>query len=450
MKINPNMQGKLPRVAPAEPWSGKEGQRRGWKLTIPGGRPLATPAVANGRLFVGGGFGSYDFYSLDVATGAVVWQYQTEDDGPTAAVVLDDQVAFNTESCELEVLTTDGQRVWKQWLGDPLMSMPALDATSVYQVYPDSRGDHQHYLAAFDRATGRQHWKQRLPGEIITAPVLSEDCVYVTNLDGTISCFRRRDGERLWQEKKNATSSPVVRDGHCYFSQRREVAAMPGSEGNMQQMEELARRGKGAYGATQAYDGTASPADYLDLAKRQKRSPHYAASEMADGGVGFAFHKGHAKMEQAHKNLGHAHVSSLWAYQGSKPFLYRGRLFSALGETLHCVDPESQEVFWKKRLCGQDPVKEVLDNALTPPVLVNGKIFLGTIHGEIMCLTAESGDVLWREELGAPILFQPAVVDGRVFAATHQGTLFCLETGDERDDGWYMWGGDAAHNGLIV
>src|SRR5947209_8448201 len=32
--------------------------KKGWKVTIPGNRPLATPAVVSGKVFVGGGFGS--------------------------------------------------------------------------------------------------------------------------------------------------------------------------------------------------------------------------------------------------------------------------------------------------------------------------------------------------------------------------------------------------------
>src|SRR5437762_10336159 len=96
----------------------------GWKVTIPGHRPLATPAVVAGRVFVGGGFGSHEFYAFDAATGKMLWTYQCADDGPTAAVVQDGYIAFNTESCELEILTVDGKPVWKKWLGDPLMSMP--------------------------------------------------------------------------------------------------------------------------------------------------------------------------------------------------------------------------------------------------------------------------------------------------------------------------------------
>jgi outer membrane protein assembly factor BamB len=448
MKINPNIRGTLPRVAPPVPWQSKDGLRNGWKVTIPGGRPLATPAVADGRLFLGGGFGSYDFYALDAVTGNVLWQYQTEDDGPTAAVVHEGHVAFNTESCELEVLNTAGQPLWKQWLGDPLMSMPAMGGDRVYQVYPDTRGDRRHYLAAFDVATGRPLWKQPLPGEIITAPVLAEGHVYVANLDGTLSCFRQNDGAKVWQEAKSATSSPMVWEGECYFSQRKEVLMPRDGAEVLQQMEELAKRGEGADGETYSLSGTLGVADYLDHEKRRRRSPRSAAYEVADAGVGFAFLKGDAKIEQARKHLGHGHVSGLWAYQGSKPFVWRSRLYSAVGDTLHCLDPRTHEVFWKKRLYDRADEAEVLDNLLTPPVVVNGKLFIGTILGEICCLSVEAGEVLWRDTLDEPVIFQPAVVGGRVYVATGAGNLFGVETGDPRDDGWPMWGGSAAHNGM--
>jgi outer membrane protein assembly factor BamB len=127
-------------------------------------------------------------------------------------------------------------------------------------------------------------------------------------------------------------------------------------------------------------------------------------------------------MDQARQHLGHGHVSGLWAYQGSKPFVWRGRLYSAVGDTIHCADPRTQKVFWKKRLYERPDEAEVLDNVLTPPVVVNGKLFVGTILGEVCCLSAEAGEVLWRDALGEPVIFQPAVVGGRVYAATRATT----------------------------
>jgi outer membrane protein assembly factor BamB len=446
MQIHPDQRGKLPRVSPPTPFQ-TDGVVRGWKVTIPGSHPLATPAVVGGLVFLGGGFGSYEFYALDAATGRLAWQHQTTDDGPTAAVVCDGHVVFNTESCELEVLTVAGRAVWKKWLGDPLMSMPAVGAGRVYAAYPDTRGDHQHYLAAFDLRTGREQWRRRLGGEVITAPVLADGHVYLATLDGTLACFRQDDGTPVWQEPKNATSAPVVCEGRCYFSQRHEVPATADG-GTPRQTEHVAGRGRGAMAETQPFPCTGTPADYLDYGKRRGRSPHDLACLLADGGVGFASHKGDAKMYQAMGNLGKGHISAVWAHQGSRPFLWHGRLYSGLGDTLHCVDPETRAAYWKRTLQERPGPEELLDGALTPPALVNGKVFLGTIDGNVCCLSAWSGELIWSVRVGEPILFQPAVAGGRVYATTQAGSLFCLETGDPGDDGWLMWGGGPDHNGL--
>ena len=56
--------------------------------------------------------------------------------------------------------------------------------------------------------------------------------------------------------------------------------------------------------------------------------------------------------------------------------------------------------------------------------------------------------VLWRAPLG-PGNSGPAVAKGRVYVSTNNGGLFCLETGDAKDDGWLMWGANAAHNGTV-
>ena len=70
--------------------------KSGWVLRLPGGRPIATPAYADGMLFVGGGYGSHEFYALDSETGSVIWKIQTGDDGPTAAVVDDGRCSTRT------------------------------------------------------------------------------------------------------------------------------------------------------------------------------------------------------------------------------------------------------------------------------------------------------------------------------------------------------------------
>jgi outer membrane protein assembly factor BamB len=447
VQINPEQRGKLPPVEAPIPLNHEDCSRRGWKLAIPGMRPLATPAVVDDRVFLGGGFGSYEFYCLDAATGELLWQYQTSDDGPTAAVVADGYVVFNTESCELEVLTIEGTPVWKQWLGDPLMSMPAVHGGRVFMAYPDTRADHQHFLACFDVTDGTRIWRTPISGEIITAPVLTDKAVYFATLDGTMFCCSRDDGRVRWQDKCNATSSPVVVDGHCYFSQREEVCSSESAE--IQQMEHCVLRADQPQVETRPFRSTSRKADYLDFRKRCSSSAKLAAMADFDAAVGFAVGKGSSKIHQAMQNLGYGSVSGVWAYQGSKPFFWKGRLYSSLGDTVTCVATDSDEVVWQKKLC-KDDSEELVDSVVTPPAIVNDKVFVGTANGEVFGLSAATGDVLWQDSVNAPIDFQLSVVGGHVYVATRTGALYCLETADVQDDGWAMWGGTAAHNGLAA
>src|SRR5262249_5752932 len=88
---------------------------KGWKIKVPGGRALATPAVVGDTVFVGGGFGSHEFYAFDAQSGAPRWAIRVSDDGPTAAVVADDKVVFNTESCTLFVVDArTGKQLWSR------------------------------------------------------------------------------------------------------------------------------------------------------------------------------------------------------------------------------------------------------------------------------------------------------------------------------------------------
>jgi Ca-activated chloride channel family protein len=450
--------GPAPEVKAPVAFTSKEG-KKGWKVVIPGHRPLATPAVVDGKVLVGGGFGSHEFYAFDAKTGRKLWLYRTGDDGPTAAAVADGYIAFNTESCELEIITMDGKRVWKKWLGDPLMSMPAISRGKVYMSYPDSKGDHKHHLGCFDLKTGKQYWSKVVPGDTITAPVISDNKIYVASVDGTLSCFHEQDGKLAWADKKNATSSPAVWGGQLYYSRRLQTK-VKGKDGKevAQQNELLAARavtaaafspdGKKLASAGKDLPSTQRPADYLDIGKRTASSKVLQMAKEQDAAVGFATAPAAANLALAVGNLGQANVVGVWSYQGSRPFIYKGKLYSAMGDTVKCVDPRTEKVIWKKGLHEKKGRGPLVDAAVTPPALVNGKLFLGTVGGEVICLSAADGKELWKATIGEPVVFQPAVAGGRVYVSTSSGSLYCIETGDAADDGWRMWGGNAAHNGL--
>src|SRR5262245_28641281 len=201
--------------------------KQGWVMRLPGSRPIATPAYANGMIFVGGGYGSYMFYAIDAATGRVVWKMKTQDDGPTAAVVEDGYVAFNTESCTVIVAEAKtGKVIWQEWLGDPLMSQPAISKGRLYIAYPaGQRGNNLsqtsaqnlgpgHRMLCADLKTGRRLWEQQITADVISAPVISGDQVLFTCFDGVSFCLDASTGAVVWKKDNAGTSAPLVADGH--------------------------------------------------------------------------------------------------------------------------------------------------------------------------------------------------------------------------------------------
>lgn len=104
----------------AEKFKTKDG-KEGWRVSIPGGRALATPAVYKDVVYVGGGFGSYEFYAFDSSNGHPRWAIKVSDDGPTAAVAAEDKVVFNTESCTLFVVDAKTRKKEHGVSGRPLI-----------------------------------------------------------------------------------------------------------------------------------------------------------------------------------------------------------------------------------------------------------------------------------------------------------------------------------------
>ena len=479
-------------------FTSKEGIK-GWSIAIPGNQSSATPAVVDGKVFIGGGFASRDFGALDARTGKVLWHYVAADNGPTAPVVTSNYITFNTESCELEVLTTNGEPVWKKLLGSSLTSTPAIANGCVVVSFPSSRGDlryGKYCLASFDLRNGKGLWQTSIADEVITAPVIDGKRVFVTTVDGSLYCFLAKNGALVWREAGvNATSAPTVWNGRCWFSRRQEIVSANGRGTAMRQTEQVAVRGLAAHDDVRGLAATTRLADYLDCRKyivpMGAMSPPPARSAarraapgdaFAGGGIGQATddsdstepplpslsnvtRQRNGGFLTAQSNLGLSGIMEVWSYQGSRPLFYKGRLYAALGDSLSCVDAKTEKVLWKKDFRPdqkdmytiykkyKNPTSQeetrLLYPTIAPPVLVNDKVFVGTSYGNVTCLSAATGEILWQATIDDSIVSQPVVARGRIYVTTKSGRLFCLETDDRDDHGWLMWGANAAHTGSV-
>lgn len=429
--------------------------KSGWAVRIPGNRPIATPAYWDGKVFIGGGYGSHEFYAIDAQTGAVVWQIKTSDDGPTAAVVEDGCVAFNTESCTVVVCDgKTGKVLWQEWLGDPLMSQPAIYKGRLYIAHPANRrggnatsSNQQnvtassgraagHYLLCADLRTGKHFWDQPIPTDVISAPVINEDRVYFTCFDGTSFCFDAAGGSLVWKKENSGTSAPLVADGQLMMTQKVQeggrnfegLKLLDPKHGNAKDEKLLAR----------------AEADYLKENKGGGVGLAQAETIKLDTSVGFGSAPPAAKIDAANKQLGVNTVVGGWAYQGSRAAYNNGQMMNAQGRYLNCMRAIDGKFAWRAEVKGAGITAD--SQVFSPPAVGRLSIYLASAQGHVLSVRQRDGKVGFMYLLKQPITFQPALAEGNVYVGTANGLLICLKTGDQDADGWYAWGGNAQHN----
>jgi Ca-activated chloride channel family protein len=436
----------------ATPFATQDG-KSGWVLRLPGNRPIATPAYDNGMLFVGGGYGSHEFYAIDSETGKVIWKIQTGDDGPTAAVVYDGMVAFNTESCTLVVVDEKtGRLLWQEWLGDPLMSQPAIDKGVLYMAHPAATGrparqdamyhprpaspGGSHRLLAADLKTGRHIWEQEISGDVITAPVISDGIVYFTTFNGTSYSLNAVDGSVIWVKTNAATSAPVISGGYLYESRKaqadketREGLARVDTKQGIAKDKELLAAGK---------------ADYLEQGKGGGVALSAPQVTAMDASVGFSAAPPSAQLKSASANLGVNSVAGGWAYQGSRAALSKGQILNAQGNNINSVRASDGKQAWHAEVVGAS--RGPSSQLFSPPSVGHDYMYLAGAGGYLLAVRQSDGSVGFSYALRAPMAFQPALAKGNIYAGTSDGRLICLKTGSKDADGWYAWGGNAQHN----
>ncbi|NOT09695.1 MAG: PQQ-binding-like beta-propeller repeat protein [Gemmatimonadales bacterium] len=126
---------------------------------------LSSPVIAGGAVYVGNGDGG--LYRLDLATGRVVWRFDTEAPVRSSPAYGNGIVYFgSSDGSVYAVRAASGALLWKfDTEGTALLSQnfgfdrrtvqssPALDAATVYIGARDG------YFYAIDRATGKERWR---------------------------------------------------------------------------------------------------------------------------------------------------------------------------------------------------------------------------------------------------------------------------------------------------
>jgi len=199
-----------------------------WKYTTDGTVHYSSPAVVNGRLFIGiswyaGTETKGYLYSLNATNGALIWQFRVFRNVYSSPAVADGRVFVGgTGSGAGRIYSlneTTGELLWTYITGDHVgRSSPAIADGKVFI------GSLDHKVYALDEFTGSLIWSYTASSWVDSSPAVADNRVLIASEDGNIYCLNETTGVKIWTYQTERPvpyqiiSSPAVADGMVFIN----------------------------------------------------------------------------------------------------------------------------------------------------------------------------------------------------------------------------------------
>jgi peptide/nickel transport system substrate-binding protein len=185
-----------------------------WNYTT-GNAVYSSPAVVDGRVYVGSD--DHKVYCLDAFTGAEIWYYETGYRVDSSPAVADGKVYVSSEDGKvycLDALT--GAHIWNYTIGPYWMrSSPAVVGGRVYV------GSGNGKVYCLNALTGIHIWNYTIGGRVFSSLAVVDGRVYVGSDNGRVYCLDALTGTGIWNYEMGemVQTSPTVANGKVYVAQ---------------------------------------------------------------------------------------------------------------------------------------------------------------------------------------------------------------------------------------
>ena len=300
------------------------------------------------------------------------------------------------------------------------------------------------YCVSLD--TGQLQWSFEAGYPIFSSPAVWNERVYIGeglhyDANTNLYCLNLRNGEVIWsfQTNSHTESSPTVDNGRVYFGAGDDgLYCLDAITGEVQWRFPDAHvdggplvAGDHVYlGSGYVYNGLicVSAQDGQPVWKRAFRAPVWGAPSFSAGRLYIGI--GNGNFNESDPN----------------PF----------GE-VRCLSPTDGQDIWRFADVKDSVLTSVaLSNPASPsfvkspliPLSQRGKglAVFGSRDGACYALNSKTGKLVWRTEVGVPILSSPAIAGRYVFFGADDGLFRCLNL----EDGKEVWAFDTTDDVLIV
>ena len=166
----------------------------------------STPAVINGRLYIGDEDGVIHCYNAD--NGEEIWSKSGNAPIKSSPAVFDGKVYYGDEDGKFFCLSAEtGKIEWKYQVGDKIESSPLVADINGKKLVFFGSSDRTVYC--LNAGSGKMVWQYTTGGSIYSSPALYKQNVIIGSGDGNLYCFNGESGKIVWVRRLTNTLKDV-------------------------------------------------------------------------------------------------------------------------------------------------------------------------------------------------------------------------------------------------
>ncbi len=298
----------------------------------------------------------------------------------------------------IDLADPEGKVLWEANLNREILSSPAVTTESVIVGSMDS------HVYSLDRTTGEVQWKYKTGQAVLASPLVENNTVYIGSGDTHMYALDARTGELKWKfaAEKLIKATPALANGRLFFGAwDNHFYALDAETGELIWKTPVAHKVNGHYSAA-----TSNPVISGDNIIFCSHDYTVRCIAQESGGTVWTYKPEKTELGPSYST---AVIEGDVAYFGS----INGHVVG------HHVDT-GQKVF---DVNVRPEKKDDLFDSL--PVLKDGKIYIGSVGGNVYCVNIEKQAVDWSVALQPGFIFtRPALWKNHVLVGSMNDMVY--------------------------
>ncbi len=318
-------------------------------------------------------------------------------EGPLSLAVNAASVAMSASDGQVVALDVNtGREQWRSNVGGKLSAGVGSDGRFAAVVTSENE------LVVLD--AGKALWRERLPGRVITAPLVAGERVFVQSVDRSVRAYDAVNGRWLWQYQRPG-ADPLALAQPGVLNAFRDTLVV-GYSSRLLGLDPVKGtvRFEASLGLPRGSNEVERLADLVGPAVRSDDDLCVRAFQLSVGCIDM--NRGAIRWTRPQAG-----------YQGvaADDNIVVG---ADSADRLSAWRAESGEILWR--------VERLQYRGLSTPVFWNGLIAVADAEGQLHFLSTQDGRTVARIALDGALSGAPRVANGLLLAATRAGTLYAL------------------------